>query len=145
MFKQGLCAKVVIVLIMAPLLAQGRTAIAPTKVRQVQVPIAAGAAVRFTRVSWESSPSVVRRIQQENHGFLWFGAEFDLARFDSVRGIHWQHLRVDAFVSKTLARRSFRSTAFFVKISRSTDCQIGRNTEIQRQYNSKQNWESLGV
>ena len=145
MFKKGLHAGVVIVLIMAPLLAEGCTAIAPTKVRLVGVPIAAGAPVRFTRVSWESSPSVVRRIQQDDQGFLWFGADFNLARFDSLRGIPWHHLRVGPFGSKTRAGRSLRSTAFFVHISRSTDCQIGRNTETQRQYDTEQNWEGLGA
>ena len=56
-------------------------------VRFVRVPIVTGAPLQFVRLPWKSARFEVKRITQDNKGFLWFGASDDLRRYDGVRFI----------------------------------------------------------
>lgn len=61
---------------------------APTSdIRLVRVPIVTGAPLQFVRLPWKSSRFEVRRITQDNKGFLWLGASDALRRYDGVRFI----------------------------------------------------------
>jgi Histidine kinase len=61
---------------------------APTSdIRLVRVPIVTGAPLQFVRVPWKSARFEVKRIIQDNKGFLWFGAADGLRRYDGVRFI----------------------------------------------------------
>ena len=41
-----------------------------------------GAPIQFHRLSWPSTPVVVQRIVQDDHGFLWLSAADGLRRYD---------------------------------------------------------------
>ncbi len=56
-------------------------------IRVVRVPIVTGAPLQFVRLPWKSARFEVKRITQDNKGFLWFGASDDLRRYDGVRFI----------------------------------------------------------
>ena len=56
-------------------------------IRIVRVPIVTGAPLQFVRLPWKSARFEVKRITQDNKGFLWFGASDDLRRYDGVRFI----------------------------------------------------------
>jgi ligand-binding sensor domain-containing protein len=58
----------------------------------VKLPVAEGSDMRFARVSFEEGPSrsSVRQILQDDLGFLWFGTQDGLKRFD---GYHFREYR----------------------------------------------------
>jgi len=58
-----------------------------SNIRVVRVPIVTGAPLQFVRLPWKSARFEVKRITQDNKGFLWFGASDDLRRYDGVRFI----------------------------------------------------------
>ena len=58
-----------------------------TDIRVVRVPIVTGPPLQFVRLPWKSARFEVRRITQDNKGFLWFGASDGLRRYDGVRFI----------------------------------------------------------
>src|SRR6476660_5844138 len=58
-----------------------------TDIRVVRVPIVTGAPLQFVRLPWKSARFEVRRITQDNQGFLWLGASDGLRRYDGVRFI----------------------------------------------------------
>jgi signal transduction histidine kinase/ligand-binding sensor domain-containing protein len=77
---------------------------APTSdIRLVRVPIVTGAPLQFVRLPWKSSRFEVRRITQDNKGFLWLGASDALRRYDGVR-----------FVQLPDESRSQRSSGFVI-------------------------------
>jgi streptogramin lyase len=49
----------------------------------VDVPLVTGAQIQFFRLPWPSTRFVVKRMVQDNHGFLWLSAEDGLRRYDS--------------------------------------------------------------
>jgi ligand-binding sensor domain-containing protein len=61
---------------------------APTSdIRLVRVPIVTGAPIQFVRLRWKPARFEVKRMAQDNKGFLWFGASDGLRRYDGVRFI----------------------------------------------------------
>ena len=58
-----------------------------TDIRVVRVPVVTGAPLLFVRLPWKSTRFEVKRITQDNKGFLWFGASDGLRRYDGVRFI----------------------------------------------------------
>ena len=48
----------------------------------VDVPLVTGAQIQFFRLPWPSTPFPVRRMVQDDQGFLWLGAEDGLRRYD---------------------------------------------------------------
>jgi ligand-binding sensor domain-containing protein len=51
-------------------------------IRVVDVPLVAGGPMQLFRLPWPSTPFLVRRMVQDNHGFLWLGAADGLRRYD---------------------------------------------------------------
>ena len=51
-------------------------------IQVVQVPVVTGAQIQFFRLPWPSTRFVVRKIIQDNQGFLWLGAADGLRRYD---------------------------------------------------------------
>jgi hypothetical protein len=48
----------------------------------VGVPLVTGAPIQFHRLSWPSTPVVVQRMVQDDHGFLWLSAADGVRRYD---------------------------------------------------------------
>jgi hypothetical protein len=48
----------------------------------VDVPLVTGAEIRLVRLPWPSTRPLVRRIVQDDHGFLWLAAADGLRRYD---------------------------------------------------------------
>ena len=57
-------------------------------IQVVEVPLLAGAQIQFFRLPWPSTRFVVRKIIQDNQGFLWLGAADGLRRYDGYRFMH---------------------------------------------------------
>ena len=51
-------------------------------IQVVQVPVVTGARIQFFRLPWPSTRFVVKKIIQDNQGFLWLGAADGLRRYD---------------------------------------------------------------
>ena len=49
----------------------------------VDVPLVTGAQIQFFRLPWPSTRFLVKRMVQDNHGFLWLSAADGLRRYDS--------------------------------------------------------------
>ena len=52
-------------------------------IRVVDVPLVTGAQIQFFRLPWPSTRFLVKRMVQDNHGFLWLSAADGLRRYDS--------------------------------------------------------------
>src|SRR4029450_1872237 len=54
----------------------------------VEVPVVTSAQIQFFRLPWPSTRFVVRKIVQDDYGFLWLGAAEGLRRYDGYGFMH---------------------------------------------------------
>jgi PAS domain S-box-containing protein len=78
------------------------------EIHVVDVPLVTSAQIQFFRLPWPSTRFLVRRMVQDNHGFLWLGAADGLRRYDGYGFMQIPDSRVPKSIGFIIAESLMR-------------------------------------